>query len=85
MPATDQAELEQLLAARHPCVSILTFEEDHALDVVREIAVGRGCDMWLWSVSCGIRDGLVKNPPCVADTENAFSREHTQWVARKDA
>ena len=21
----------------------------------------------------------------VADTENAFSREHTQWVARKDA
>lgn len=70
MSATDRTELEQLLAARHPCVSILTFEEDHALDVVREIAIGRGCQMWLWSISCGIRDGVLKNPPVVSDTEN---------------
>jgi ATP-dependent 26S proteasome regulatory subunit len=70
MAETDQAELEQLLSARHPCVSILTFEEDHALEVVREIAVGRGCELLLWSMSCGIRDGLIRNGDAVADTEN---------------
>lgn len=70
MAENDLQQLDQLLAARHPCISILTFEEEYAIDVMRQAAMARGADLWVWSASLGLRDGLMKDALPVADTEN---------------
>jgi hypothetical protein len=68
---TDRERLDQLITARHPCVSILSSEESHALDIVRETALERSLDLWIWSITTGIQGGLIDPPQVVADTENA--------------
>ncbi len=82
MSETDIKQFDQLLGARHPCVSILTFEEEHALDVVRQVAMGRGTDMWVWSSSVGVRDGLMREYTPVADTENPAAALYYLWTNR---
>jgi 1,2-phenylacetyl-CoA epoxidase PaaB subunit len=67
---TDQQRLDHLISARHPCIAITTYEEEHALQLVRHAATERGWDLWLWSVTRGVRDGLIANAPTVADTEH---------------
>jgi ATP-dependent 26S proteasome regulatory subunit len=70
MPRTDIDRLEQLVASRHACISILTFEEEHAVNAAREVAMTRGCDLWTWSCSTGLRDGLMKEAVAIRDTEH---------------
>src|SRR5437763_3367477 len=67
---TNRDRLEQLLISRHPCVAVSTFEEEYVLGLLREIAVEREWDLWLWSVTHGLRDGLLSGSPTVTDTEN---------------
>src|SRR5687767_11839584 len=66
----DREGLEQLIRARHPCMRIVTHEEDYALRVLREIAVALGLDLWTWSIVGGVRDGLIENSASIADTEH---------------
>ena len=68
MPLTDRDELLELLAARHSCVSVVTYEEDHALDVVRDAATEGRRQLLLWDCVNGLRDGLMKDSAAVADT-----------------
>lgn len=68
MPTTDRDRLLALLAARHPCISIITYEEDHALDVVRQAAMEGRRDLLTWDCVNGLRDGLVKQSVAFADT-----------------
>lgn len=70
MPQTDLNRLLALLAARHACVSVLTFEEEHALDVARQAAMQQSKDVWLWTCSAGLRDGLVKDARPIPETEH---------------
>lgn len=81
MPQTDIDALERLLIARHSCVSILTFEEEHALEVVRQATLGRGVPLWVWSASLGVRDGLIKDALPVADTENVAAALYHLWTS----
>lgn len=67
---SDRERFEQLLAARHSCVLMRTYEEDYALSIVRNTAIERGQDMWLWTISMGLRDGLIANGPVIADTDH---------------
>ena len=67
---TDQQRLAALIAARHPCVSVVTYEEQHALTVVREAAVEQGTDCLLWSAGTGLRDGLLAGAKPIPDTEH---------------
>lgn len=67
---TDIERLIRLIDCRHPCVSIISYEEDYALSVVRQAAVEKSMDVWLWSVSTGLRDGLLEGSPILADTEH---------------
>jgi SpoVK/Ycf46/Vps4 family AAA+-type ATPase len=67
---TDQQRFEQLVQAKHPCVQIVTYEEDYALQVVRHAAVENGWDCWMWTVTGGLRDALLENSASVADTEH---------------
>jgi len=70
MDVTDRQRLEQLLLTRHPCVAVQTFEEEYVLGLLSETAVERGWDLWMWTVSHGLRDGLLAGSPSVPDTEH---------------
>ncbi|WP_428938548.1 AAA family ATPase [Fontivita pretiosa] len=67
---SDEQRLDRLLVARHPCVTIFTYEENDALAVVRNVAMQRGLDLWLWTISAGLRDGLIASSASLADTEH---------------
>ena len=66
----DRDELEKLIAARQPCVAVQTVEEEYVLTLLREIGVERGIDVWVWSVSIGLRDGLLSGADPIADTQH---------------
>jgi hypothetical protein len=66
----DEDRFLPLLRARHPAISILTPEEEDALDVVLRAAVELGLDVLLWSNSRGVRDGLLEGGPGIPDTEH---------------
>jgi ATP-dependent 26S proteasome regulatory subunit len=67
---TDLEQIDQLLTARHPCLAVSTFEEDYVLGLLREAAVERGWDLWLWSVTRGLSDGLLADSPPVLNSEH---------------
>jgi AAA+ superfamily predicted ATPase len=67
---TDLEQIDQLITARHACVAISTLEEDYVLGLLREIAVQRGWELWLWSISRGLSDGLLADSPPVLNTEH---------------
>lgn len=67
---TDQEQLRQALLARHACISICTYEEHDALELVRGAALEMQQQILLWSNSRGLRDGLVADGPFVTDTEH---------------
>lgn len=73
---TDRERFELLIHAGHPLISVVTHEEEYALNVVREVAFDMardlaGLGLWQWSVASGLRDGLVDTGKRVTTTENA--------------
>ena len=63
--------LQRLLAARHPCIFISTYEEADALRLVRDACIeGRIADVLEWSVSSGLRDSLVAASPVLLNTDH---------------
>ena len=66
---SDRDQLERLFLTRHPCVLVSTYEEEYLLKLLGEMCVERGCELWVWSVTRGLRDGLLNNSPSVPDTE----------------
>src|SRR3954469_23138384 len=69
MPS-DRDELDRLITARHACIAISTTEEDYVLTMVRELAVERGLELWVWSVTQGLREGLLSGSPPSPDSEH---------------
>ena len=67
---SDQQRMAQLLRAEHPCVSIVTYEEDEALALVRAAADDVRIDILIWSVSQGLRDGMIADGPTITGTEH---------------
>lgn len=65
----DFKRFEQLITGGYCCISIVTYEEQYALEIVRQAALGLNRDVWIWSVAGGVRDGLVTNSPFIANTE----------------
>src|SRR5262249_54021965 len=80
---TDNERFAQLLDATTACVSIVSFEEQYALSVVREVAMERGLNLRIWSVTRGLRDGLVEDAPVVADTDHPAAALYTLSNDRK--
>lgn len=66
----DFDQLRRLLTARHPAIVLPTVEEDHALKLLAELAIDMPRHMWLWSVTRGLRDGIVADSLSVANTEH---------------
>ena len=47
----------------------LPHEERYALEIVRQAALGQNRCMWIWSMAGGVKEGLLAESPCIADTE----------------
>lgn len=76
MPNTTAADrdlnrLELLLAGHPSCISIVTPEEDHALELVTFALARTGDPLWIWSASRGVYAGIFEKSRPVADTEHA--------------
>lgn len=78
---SDRQSLEELFLARHPLVAIQTFEEEYVLTVLGEMAVERQLEMWMWSATEGMRDGLLSDSPAIADTEHAAAALY--WILQQ--
>ncbi len=66
----DIERFEQLITGGYCCISIVTYEEQYALDMVRQVALSLNRDVWIWSVAGGVRDGLLGESLFIADTES---------------
>jgi AAA+ superfamily predicted ATPase len=66
---TDRDSLQQLMLARHSCIAIPTLEETHVLTMLRDIAVDARREMLQWTITDGLRDGLVAQSGAIADTD----------------
>lgn len=69
----DLERLEQLLRSRHPCISICTYDEDHALSLVRDAAINLNRPLWIWSVVGGVREGLVGGSPGLPGSDDPIA------------
>lgn len=67
----DLAQLEQMLAAHHNCISIITQEEAHALDLLTFAVARTGDAMWVWTATRGIYAGVFEDARPLPETENA--------------
>lgn len=67
---SDSDSLLSLIAGRARCVLIPTFEEGYALSLVREAALARTDDLFIWNVVRGVSEGLVEGSPPVPGTEH---------------
>lgn len=65
----DIERFEQLITSDYCCISIITYEEQYALEIVRQAALGLNRDVWIWSVAGGVRDGLLAESPFIPDTQ----------------
>jgi len=65
----DIERLKQLINSAYCCISIVTYEELYALEVVRQAAIEVNRGMLIWSVAGGVKEGLLAESPFVADTE----------------
>src|SRR5690606_19681319 len=68
----DRKQLDGLIQSSHPCVTISTFEEEEALELVRQIGIERGLDPFVWSHVRGVHHGLLgdNQDNYVKDTEH---------------
>ncbi|RNC80415.1 MAG: AAA family ATPase [Phycisphaera sp.] len=66
---SDLERLERLIGSDRPLITVQTFEEAYALDLVREAAMKEG-GLLVWTVLSGVYDGLVAGEEPVRDTTN---------------
>jgi len=66
----DVERFEQLVNAGYCCISIISHEEQYAMEIIQKAAIGQKRGMWIWSVAGGIREGLLSDSPFIADTES---------------
>jgi AAA+ superfamily predicted ATPase len=68
----DFERFEQLIIGGNCCISIVTGEERYAMEIVRQAAIKIKRQMWVWSLSQGVRDGLafLEEGLVISDTDN---------------
>ncbi|MHC4718611.1 MAG: AAA family ATPase [Planctomycetota bacterium] len=67
---TNQARLQALVVASHPCISIVTHEEAYALDLIKATAAETGHRVLTWSATRGVTDGLFADSQATPNTEH---------------
>ena len=67
---TDRARLEQLILAHHSCLTVVTVEEEHFLQLLRAIAIEASREMFQWTVTDGLRDSILSGATPIQQTEH---------------
>src|SRR5580698_10458884 len=67
---TDRVRLEQLILAHHSCLTVITVEEEHFLQLLGAVAVEGSREMLQWTVTDGLRDALLSGSPVIQQTEH---------------
>lgn len=68
---SDIENFEKLVNAGYPCISIVTHEEDDALEIVRQASMGLKRGLQIWSAGYGVRDGLLPDTGAEKETTTA--------------
>ena len=81
LDASDDTRLAQLFRARHPFILIRTDEEEHAFDLVRDVAKRK--KMWVraWSHSKGVFDATYERAKPAPNTEHPAAA--LTWLLKK--
>lgn len=66
----DMERFVAMLNAGCPCVSIATHEEKEALGVVRVASLELRRRMLIWSVGCGVREGVLEDSAAEPETDS---------------
>lgn len=67
----DAERFKQLVEGGDPCISIVTYEERYAMEIVRQVALELKYSLWVWSVAGGVKEGFLADSPYIADTETS--------------
>jgi hypothetical protein len=81
----DSKRFKQLVERSDPCLSIVTYEERYALDIVRQVALELNCSLWVWSVAGGVKEGYLTDSPYIADTETSTAGLHYLAETEQDS
>jgi len=65
----DTKQIEQLIEGGYCCISIITHEEQYALQLLRETAIDLDKEMLIWSMAGGIRNGILPDSLFTENTE----------------
>jgi AAA+ superfamily predicted ATPase len=65
----DTEQIRQLIDDGYCCISIVTYEEQYALQLLREVAIDLEREMLIWSVAGGVRKGILPDSLFVDNTE----------------
>ncbi len=65
----DTRQIEQLIEGGYCCISIVTHEEQYALQLLREVAIDLSREMLIWSMAGGIRNGILPDSLFQENTE----------------
>jgi hypothetical protein len=79
-PDDPDLRLRQLLMAGHPCIAIVTFEEDDAVRLVSEAAAACGLTVLLWSMNGGLRIAGIPDASPIPDTEHPAAMLYHLWM-----
>lgn len=80
----DIESFEKLIHAGYPCVSIITHEENDAIEIVRQASMGLKYGLQIWSAGYGVRDGLLPDTGAEKDTSTgAGGLAHFATVTEK--
>ena len=65
----DTERIKQFISGDNCLISIVTYEEQYALDIIRHAALDLKKSLWIWSVAGGVREGFLADSLFVGDTE----------------
>jgi AAA+ superfamily predicted ATPase len=65
----DIKRFEQFIKSGYSCISITTYEEQYALEIIRQTVLDLQGNMLMWSVADGVREGLMTDSPAIVGTE----------------
>ncbi len=65
----DIERIRRYIESDNRCISIVTYEEQYALDTIRQAAMDLKMGLWIWSVAGGVREGFLADSLYISDTE----------------
>jgi hypothetical protein len=65
----DIERIRQYVESDNRCISIVTYEEQYALDTIRQAAMDLKMSLWIWSIAGGVKEGFLADSLFISDTE----------------